>query len=186
MPVPTGTVSMSNVNSELRRSTTGTISLGESQVRALADRPSGSVSLFDCRGKSIVKSNIGTSTFSLSSGTASSGNWWGGNGIHQRINNGTFTQMGGWTILGFISGTSLGNAYQVRVAQTSTFGGGGSLSFSGLTNNTFATIATSKSVTVSHTGTGFISRTFTITMREVATSTVVSTLTGVTLECERF
>lgn len=52
MALPTGTISMSQVNTELSRSANATISLGEAAVRNLAGRPSGSVSMNDLRGKS--------------------------------------------------------------------------------------------------------------------------------------
>jgi pectin methylesterase-like acyl-CoA thioesterase len=47
-----GTISMSQVNVELGRSSTATISLGEYDVRALAAKLSGAVSLSDLWGKS--------------------------------------------------------------------------------------------------------------------------------------
>lgn len=50
MALPTGTISMANVRSELRRS--GQIRLGDSDVRGLAGRPSGPISMADLRGKS--------------------------------------------------------------------------------------------------------------------------------------
>ncbi len=54
MVLPTGTISMSQVNTELGRSATATISLGESAVRSLAGVPSGAISMNDLRGKSAV------------------------------------------------------------------------------------------------------------------------------------
>lgn len=54
MTLPTGTISMSQVNTELGRSSTASISLGESAVRALAGVPSGAISMDNLRGKSNV------------------------------------------------------------------------------------------------------------------------------------
>jgi hypothetical protein len=52
MALPTGTISMSQVNTELGRSATATISLGESAVRTLAGVASGAISMQNLKGKS--------------------------------------------------------------------------------------------------------------------------------------
>jgi predicted HNH restriction endonuclease len=54
MALPTGTISMSQVNTELGRSSTATISLNESAVRTLAGVASGTISMDNLRGKSNV------------------------------------------------------------------------------------------------------------------------------------
>lgn len=54
MALPTGTISMSQVNTELGRSSTATISLGETAVRTLAGVASGAISMNNLRGKSNV------------------------------------------------------------------------------------------------------------------------------------
>lgn len=51
MALPTGTISMSQVNTELRRPATQIISLNEAPVRQLAGRPSGTISMSDLQGK---------------------------------------------------------------------------------------------------------------------------------------
>lgn len=51
MALPTGTISMSQVAAELKISQTG-INLNDSRVRALAGKPSGTISMNDLRGKS--------------------------------------------------------------------------------------------------------------------------------------
>ena len=52
MPLPTGTISLSDVNIELGRAATASINLNESPVRALAGISSGTISMNDLRGKS--------------------------------------------------------------------------------------------------------------------------------------
>lgn len=52
MALPTGTITMNDVNIELGRSSGGQISLNDSDVRQLAQRPSGTISMNDLRGKS--------------------------------------------------------------------------------------------------------------------------------------
>lgn len=64
MTLPTGTISLSQVNTELGRSATATISLGETAVRSLAGVPSGAISMDNLRGKSAV-------TFTPDGGTTS-------------------------------------------------------------------------------------------------------------------
>ena len=54
MPTPTGTISMSQVNTELGRSSTANISLNETAVRTLAGVASGTISMDNLRGKSNV------------------------------------------------------------------------------------------------------------------------------------
>lgn len=54
MTLPTGTISMSQVNTELGLAATTNISLNQANVRALAGVPSGAISMNDLRGKSAV------------------------------------------------------------------------------------------------------------------------------------
>lgn len=51
MVLPTGTISMSQVNTELGRASTASINLNEAAVRSLAGVPSGAISLNNLRGK---------------------------------------------------------------------------------------------------------------------------------------
>lgn len=77
MALPTGTISMSQVNTELGRSSTATISLGESAVRTLAGVPSGAISMDNLRGKSAMSvsaNNVsGSGNGFTSSGSVSTG-----------------------------------------------------------------------------------------------------------------
>lgn len=55
MALPTGTISLSQVNSELGRSPTQSINLNDTAVRSLAGKASGAISMNDLRGKSAVQ-----------------------------------------------------------------------------------------------------------------------------------
>ena len=52
MTLPTGQISMSQVNTELGKAPALSISLGAADVRALAGKPSGAIGMYDPRGKS--------------------------------------------------------------------------------------------------------------------------------------
>ena len=72
MTLPTGTISMSQVNTELGRSSTAAISLGESAVRTLAGVASGTISMNNLRGKSAM-SVTANDVFGANGGFAQSG-----------------------------------------------------------------------------------------------------------------
>jgi hypothetical protein len=59
-----GTISLSQVNVELGRSSTALISLGESAVRTLAGVPSGAISMSNLWGKSAVTYRLDANTYS--------------------------------------------------------------------------------------------------------------------------
>ena len=52
MALPTGTISLSQVNTELGRPATQSINMNDGAVRSLAGRSSGAISMNDLRGKS--------------------------------------------------------------------------------------------------------------------------------------
>jgi hypothetical protein len=66
MALPTGTISMSQVNTELGKSSTAQISLNDADVRSLAGVPSGAISMDDLRGQSAYTpiSNVSISPIS--------------------------------------------------------------------------------------------------------------------------
>ena len=67
-----GAISLGNVNTELGRSATATISLGETAVRTLAGVPSGTISLSNLYGKS----NAPPVTFTPPGGTSPLDRWY--------------------------------------------------------------------------------------------------------------
>lgn len=65
MPLPTGTIAMSQVNVELSNASTALISLNDGPVRTLAQVPSGTISMDNLRGKSAANYGTLTSNFSV-------------------------------------------------------------------------------------------------------------------------
>ena len=70
MVLPTGTISMSQVNTEIGRTATAFINLNEAVVRSLAGIPSGAISLNDLRGKSSYNAPVYTPSGGATAGTA--------------------------------------------------------------------------------------------------------------------
>ena len=71
----TGSISMSQVNTELKKSATATISLNDSAVRKLAGKTSGTISMNDLRGKKASESVENYSIYNNSwEGTRTEGN----------------------------------------------------------------------------------------------------------------
>ena len=52
MPTPTGQIGLSDVNAELGNSPSAQINMGSSDVRGLADVPSGAIAMSNLQGKS--------------------------------------------------------------------------------------------------------------------------------------
>jgi len=95
----TGPISMSQVRSELGLS--GSISLGQSQVRELAGRPSGSISMSHLRGKSAVNWNaslsaLPVSVFAVAPNEALAGIQIHSDGTIRQIVNNSNTTVGRW------------------------------------------------------------------------------------------
>lgn len=123
-----GAISLSQVNTELGRSSTAAISLGETAVRTLAGVPSGAISMSNLYGKSSVivsvfDTNINAVRVGLV-GTATAAYQLDSIGRIFRVVNGSATQIGNWVIPaleasnyevyatgteGFITGSPLGS-----------------------------------------------------------------------------
>lgn len=63
MALPTGTITMSQVNVELRKSATATITLNDTLVRRMAGKTTGTISMNDLRGKTYTVA-VNTQVFS--------------------------------------------------------------------------------------------------------------------------
>lgn len=124
MALPTGTIAMSDVNTELGRAWNQRIDLNDGQVRSLAGRPSGTISLSDLRGKSNIITIVGgnadrdkefpfwgfmipNSTFNKTFGSASTTSFGGGEltSIYARYGEAVVT----------IRGVDLGHALTIQV-----------------------------------------------------------------------
>lgn len=175
MTLPTGTISMSQVNTELGRSSTATISLNESAVRTLAGVASGTISMDNLRGKSAETVTIGDEFISstrVASGTAVSTYTLSSTGdINQTVNTNT-TDIGDW-----ITPKSAAANYECFATLSS-----GTLS-SGTTGSWLA-LTSSRSWTRNQSTNGTSTAVIVVQIRKTGTSTVLDTAT-ITLEANR-
>jgi hypothetical protein len=154
MATPTGTISLSDVNIELRRSSTAGIDMNDSQVRALARRGSGSISLADLQGKSIVNfafaSDFVTQPFP---GTATASFTF-------------FSDASNWSIV-----SGVGSQYELRATQISA---SGTATRTG-TLNTFLSLGSNITFSISTNTLGFKNWVLSIEIREASGGLVVDT-----------
>jgi hypothetical protein len=75
MTTPTGQISLSDVNVELGKNATDTISLNDTKVRCLADVPSGAISLNNLKGKTFIVFDFATFYSEFNSGGPASAEW---------------------------------------------------------------------------------------------------------------
>lgn len=101
MTLPAGTISLSDVNVELSKSSIATISLNDADVRGLAGVPSGFIDLQDLQGKSAVFAyTITTNQTDLNLRTLALANGWNGTFAAQ------ITVNSGVSISGSVAGNS--------------------------------------------------------------------------------
>lgn len=126
MATPTGIIKASDINTELRRSSTANIRMGEADVRVLARVPSSTIRMSDLRSKSILQLNNQTvSQISLSSGFTQA--------ITQIFfnSNGTISVAGGnnydgtpsWSIITSSGLSTSGGGYEMRLFDSVVSGG---------------------------------------------------------------
>jgi len=177
MPLPTGTISMSQVNTELGRSSTATISLGETAVRTLAGVASGTISMDNLRGKSAE--TISISDHSITGyGLSSAGAWYRllSNGQAQAATD--YNGVATYFLENWVTPTSAAANYEVLVTVVS-----GSLAFTSATTGSWISLNTNRAWFVQRTGNGYTSAQITVQIRRVGTSTVLDTAT-IYLEAE--
>lgn len=169
MALPTTTISMSQVNTELSRTATAQISLGETDVRTLAGVPSGAISMDNLRGKSAVSISI-TNQLIQGNGTSSAGAW------YFLLPNGEVqgsTQFNGiipYFIENWITPASQSSNYEALV--TIVYG-----SLSGGTTGSWISLAANRSWYISTTTLGQTTCQFTVQIRRTGTTTVLDTAT---------
>jgi hypothetical protein len=154
MTLPVGTISMSQVNVELGRSATATISLNEAAVRGLAGVPSGAIGMNNLQGKS----NVFAFTISSDQGAANlrtlavAAGWNETSAVQATVNSGV-TLGAGFTVSGsFPNGVALTNNGTIS-GQGGSGGSGGTTTggFAGGAGGTGLTVSTA--VTITNNGT---------------------------------
>lgn len=171
MTLPTGTISMSQVNTELGRSATATISLGESAVRTLAGVASGAISMNDLRGKSAATISLTNQTISdLSfSGAAYAYYYLTAGGLVQ----GSTDQDGinPFTLETWCNPTTAAPNYEALITVTEGFLDGG-------TTGSYVALSSTRSwYIIEDASGGFKTCTFTVQIRAIGTTTVLATAT---------
>jgi hypothetical protein len=177
MPTPTGTIGLADVNVELGRSSTTTISLNETAVRTLAGIASGTISMNDLRGKSAE--TISISDHSITGfGLSSAGAWYRllSNGQAQAATD--FNGAATYFLENWVTPTSAAANYEVFVTVVS-----GSLAFTSSTTGSWIGLNINRSWFIQRTGNGYTSAQITVQIRRVGTSTVLDTAT-IYLEAE--
>lgn len=199
MPTPSGTIAFSNINYEIRNTTTTTnLSLNDTRVRRLA-RAGGSgttISMNNVRNKSITNlpANQGVTgaTFSFGDFSTAFANIEYANDGRLYYNSGETTGSGSgtisdyWLLSNWYDNSTIAGQYEIRATQISSFG---TASRSG-TLNTWENLGTTRGWGISVSGftsTGLRSWALTIDIRETAAFNASQPIVAshrIDLECE--
>lgn len=161
-----GAISLSQVNTELGRSSTASISLGETAVRTLAGVASGAISMSNLYGKSseaVTVSNLDIYASRVGSGTAIASYQLNSTGDIYKGVNGTFTDIGDW-----ITPKSAASNYEVYATGTDGFITGSAL-------GSWLALSTARTWNVSRGTFGENVDTLIVEIRKVGTTTVLGT-----------
>lgn len=126
MPTPSGNIGLSDVNIELRKTSSTNTGLGDADVRALARVPSGNIGLNDLRNKSILSLgdqavSASASGFGFAQAQAqisfnSNGTITCGSG---NVLNGIFNGTSSWSIITPSGLSTSGGGYEMRLFNSS-------------------------------------------------------------------
>jgi hypothetical protein len=182
MPLPSsGSISLSQVNTELGRGATASINMNNSSLRSLFGVPSGQISMSQGRGKSNITVNLpaflGAYGYAFPGGSAFAELQFYPNGNVFYSSNQGFGSAGTW-----VNSTSVGGNYWIRFTQTSSYGGS---NFNGSALGVWHNLGSARFFAVSKTSFGAAGRYFTVQIAsDSGGSNILSTRTNVNLEVE--
>jgi hypothetical protein len=139
----TGSISMSQVNTELGNASNAQLSMGSAAVRALFGVPTGAISMSNGWGKSSRSYSLAFSVYGVMGlGNANAGMTFYTDGTAREKSNSVMSAHTNWTTPG---STGIGSSYWIRRVLTS-----GSAP-TGLANNVWTSLSSAQSLTISTT-----------------------------------
>jgi hypothetical protein len=181
MPLPSsGSISLSQVNTELGRGATASINMNNSSLRSLFGVPSGQISMSQGRGKSNVTVNLpamGAYGYAYPGGYAYAELLINNDGRVYYSTSQGFGLIGTW-----VNSTSVSGNYWVRFTQTGSLGGS---NYNGSALSVWHNLGTGRYFGVAKTSFGYGGRYFTVQIAsDGGGSNILSTRTNVELAAE--